>query len=164
MTREYDDNKVTPGEVESKRKAVSRAPREKKLGKFYAYRSTGALERDQAAGYHWGYLTGEGKVYCTCGLILDSNDNETILEMAYPSLPLRVGPIVFVKGHRKLPSQEELATALIVGLSLINHGSGYIASAFCQGCGEVIQEAPHATARKFVEAHEASCAPSLKQS
>jgi|GEM_PF-2006848 len=164
MTREYDDNKVTPGEVESKRKAVSRAPREKKLGKFYAYRSTGALERDQAAGYHWGYLTGEGKVYCTCGLILDSNDNETILEMAYPSLPLQVGPIVFVKGHRKLPSQDGLATALIVGLSLINHGSAYIAAALCQGCGEVIQEAAHATARKFVEVHEASCAPRLKQS
>jgi len=158
MTREYDDNKVTTGEVESKRKAVSRAPREKKLGKFYAYRSAGALERDQAAGYHWGYLTGEGKVYCTCGLILDSNDNETILEMAYPSINLEVGPIVFVRGHRKLPAQDAMATALIVKLSLINQGSTYVATAFCQGCGDVVEEKPLSVAQEFVSNHDSSCA------
>jgi hypothetical protein len=158
MTREYDDNKVTPGEVESKCKAVSRAPREKKLGKFYAYRSAGALERDQAAGYHWGYLTGEGKVYCTCGLILDSNDNETILEMAYPSIDLEVSPIVFVRGHRKLPVQDGPTIALIVKLLLINQGSTYVATAFCQGCGDVLEEQALSVAQEFVSNHDSSCA------
>jgi hypothetical protein len=158
MTREYDDNKVTSAEVEGKRKAVSRAPKEKKLGKFYAYRSAGALERDQAAGYHWGYLTGEGKVYCTCGLILDSHDNENILKMAYPSIDLKVGPIVFVRGHRKLPSQDGLAIALIAELSLINQGSTYVATAFCQGCGEVVEKEPLLVAQEFVSTHDSSCA------
>jgi len=133
------------------------ADQREKLGKFFAARATSSLKRDQQTGYHWGYLRGEGKIHCTCGFILDTNDKETLLPMAYPEVDLGVQPLVFIIGHRNLPSRKGIATALIVHLELINNGQDYIASAFCQGCGKVVQTVPLKEAQTFVLEHEVTC-------
>ena len=127
------------------------------LDKFYAARAASSLKRDQQAGYHWGYLTGDGKTFCTCGFILDTNDDETFLAMAYPEVDLKVGAIVQVQGHRKLPSRKGIATALIVNLKVVNNGSAYIAGAFCQKCSAAIQDVPIKEADEFVALHETTC-------
>ena len=127
------------------------------LGKFYAARAAGALKRDREAGYHWGYLSGEGQIHCTCGFILDTNDKETILAMAYPEVDLGAKPLVYIIGHRNLPSCKGITTALIVDHKLFNMGQDQEATAFCQKCGKVVQAVPLKEATSFVETHNNMC-------
>ena len=132
------------------------ADKRERLGKFFAARAAGALRRDQEAGYHWGYLVGEGKIHCTSGFILDTNDNETFLAMAYPEVDLDVKPLVYIIGHHNLPSCKGITTALIVEHKLFNRGQDQEATAFCQKCGKVVQSAPLEAAQAFVGKHSDS--------
>ncbi len=157
MASEYENNKVKKSEVESRRKAVSRAPREQKLGKFFAYRAAGALERDQAAGYHWGYLAGEGKIHCTCGLVLDRANLEALPKAVAPEVELKLNPLLLIRGHRNLPSFEGVATALIVSLTLSNAGKTVHSTAFCQQCGSVVLNVSLDAATAFVDSHNNCC-------
>jgi len=153
----YENNKVKKSEVESRRKAISRAPREQKLGKFFAYRTAGALARDQTAGYHWGYLAGEGKVHCTCGLVSDTTNLEAPPKAVPPEVELKLHPLLLIRGHRNLPSFDGVATALIVSLTLSNAGKTTHSTAFCQLCGSVIQNVSIDAATTFVDCHNNSC-------
>ena len=101
------------------------------MGKFFSARAAAVLRRDQEAGYHWGHLVGEGKIHCTCAFILDTNDNETLLAMAYPEVDLDVKPLVYIIGHRNLPSCKGITMALIVEHKLLNMGQDREATAFC---------------------------------
>lgn len=145
------------GERKPRRKPdPSRDPREK-LGRFYAARAESSLKREQTAGYHWGYLTGEDKTHCTCGLTIDPNDPTLKAEMVHPEIDLDLPPIVLLRGHRQLPGRKGSATCLIVQLRLLNQGSQHIATAFCQGCRKVIQDVDLADAQEFVDEHEQTC-------
>jgi hypothetical protein len=127
------------------------------LGKFFAARAAGALRRDREAGYHWGYLQGEGKIHCTCSFILDTGDNETLLAMGYPEVDLDVEPLVCIIGHHNLPSCKGIATALIVDHKLFNMAQDQEATAFCQKCRKVVQAVPLEEAKSFVETHNKDC-------
>ncbi len=134
----------------------SKSPNEK-LGRFFATRAADSLKRDQRAKYHWGYLSGQGMTHCTCGLIFDSTNPAIASELSYPEANLDLHPIVFVKGHRQLPSCKGHAISLIVKLSNHLQGSDYLATALCQGCRKVIQEVNLKEAQEFVHEHEQSC-------
>ena len=142
-----------------KPRSKSASQREQELGngKFYATRTTPAIKRDRVAGYHWGYLISEGKIYCTCGFVHDSKDLQTVLEIAKPEFELWVDPFVYIKGHHNLPSCKGITTALIVEHRFLNGGYDQEASAYCQQCGKVVQEVPLLEAQQFVADHNESC-------
>ena len=129
------------------------------LGKFYAARADSALKRDRETGYHWGYLRGEEKTICTCGLIFDSNDKVGTHEVAKPEYELGVEPLAYVRDHRNLPSCRGTTTALIFEHRYINGGwaQRQEASAYCQTCGLVVQNVELTEAQAFVSEHNETC-------
>lgn len=133
-----------------------------RLGKFYAARAQSALKREQEAGYHWGYLTGEGKKFCTCGFVLNLQVTDDSQAVAIPPTGIEIEPIVQCRGHFKLPKGRDLATALIVSLRPINQGSQYITSAWCQECTSLILDVPLIEAQEFIAQHESTCGGNSK--
>lgn len=131
------------------------------IGKFYATRADAALKRDRAAGYHWGYLSGEGKVICTCGLVVNSNDkagSKEVVRTKFDSkFEYEFEPVAYVRGHRNLPSCRGAATALIVEHWYEDRGRNQDASAYCQGCGDVSMRVELTEAKGFVTEHNESC-------
>ena len=157
MTQRYEDNKITPGEVEARRRAIRSAPSDQKLGRYFAYRFLATLERDQNRGHHWGYRRSQSQIYCTCGLILDIDETEIYLDWMNPINTRDVDPIILVRGHRILPSQEGISTALIVKIEVINQGSTHLVTAICQECGETLPDVSLISAQNFVSTHNVSC-------
>ena len=131
------------------------------LGKFYSTRADAALKSDRAAGYHWGYLSGEGTTICTCGLILSSNDNSEVVEVARPrfqnDFEHEFEPLAYMRGHRNLPSCKGSAMALIVEHWFSNGGKYQEATAYCQGCGRVTSGVELSKAQQYVAEHNESC-------
>ena len=142
-----------------RRKSPSIRTKAEGLGKFYAARADSALKRDREAGYHWGYLRGEGKTICTCGLVFDSNYKADIHEVAKPEYDLGVEPLAYARGHRNLPSCKGSTTALIVEHWYSNGGwaQSQEATAYCQACGLVAQNVDLTEAQAFVSEHNESC-------
>jgi hypothetical protein len=156
---EYEENVVTEAEVQKLHRTFQRATRERKIGRWYAYRSYAALARAQAAGYHWGYqcssLETGSIVRCTCGITIEKS--EVNQDPVITDLGLQLSQIQQVRGHRTLPSQEEEAVALIVGMNYQLDGSPTRSDAYCQQCLDVVQAVVHAEAQAFVERHNRSC-------
>jgi len=150
----YDDNKVTNAEVASLKRRVSSAPREAKLGRWYAARHSSSLQRDQNSGYHWQYLKGEGNLHCTCGLVIYGDE---LLPLHYPNADLNLHPLPLIAGHRNLPSCEGETVALIVRYTPIDKVGNWVWTAFCQVCGDHVKDVPLADAKEFVSGHNQSC-------
>ena len=157
----YEENVVTEEEVQRLHRALQRAPKEQKLGKWYAYRSYAALYRAQNAGYHWGYTNygygfGPGSSQeCTCGIRVDFEEGEQA--DTYDTIGISLSPIQRMRGHRTLPLQEEESVALIVKLDYKLDGSPTLAHAYCQVCSEFVTELLLPAAHEFVERHNKSC-------
>ena len=151
---EHDDNKVTDAEVKRLKRQVYSAPREAKLGRFYAARHSSSLQRDQNNGYHWMYLKGEGKCHCTCGLVISGDE---LLPLHYPNSDLNLHPLQLIAGHRNLPSCEGESVALIVRYTPIDKVGNWLWTAFCQVCGKHVQHVPLTEAKEFVVGHNQSC-------
>ena len=158
MTPEYANNHITKADLKSRERDIRKTPKEKRLGKFHAYRHYGQLRHSQQDGFHHLYLTGviEGrtKKSCTCGLVIYMDEeNETFI----PKVGLDLDPVQMVGGHRRLPDCEGRTVALIVGSDLIEKGSKYTWDAYCQGCLEVVKAVSGKEADAFVERHNTSC-------
>jgi len=155
----YEENVVTEEEVKRLHRALQRAPKEQKMGKWYAYRSYAALYRAQNAGYHWGYTNyGFGpnsSQECTCGLRVEIAEGEKA--EAYETVGIDLSPIQRVRGHRTLPAQEDESVALIVKLDYKLDGSPTLAHAYCQVCSEFVTELLLPLAHDFVVGHNQSC-------
>ena len=127
------------------------------LGKFYAARANAALKRDRANGYHWGYLKGEGKTICTCGLVFDPKAPGAQDHLIPPNPDLELAMIVRVRGHRNLPTLKGFTVALISSHGYGWRGQDQTGTAFCQSCREFIEEVGIGEAQRFVEQHNQSC-------
>ena len=155
MPKEYEDNRVTDAEVAKRRRDLSKAPSERKVGRWYALRHYSQLQREQNQGYHHGYLRGEGSLHCTCGLVIKESDEFLVLN--YPNEELKLEPLVLVSGHRNLPSCEGETVALIVAFVFEKALNDYLWTAFCQRCGVVLRKVRDTEAKAFVEAHNETC-------
>ena len=155
MPNEYEDNRVTDAEVAKRRRDLSKAPSERKVGRWYALRHYSQLQREQNQGYHHGYLRGERGLHCTCGLVIKESDEFLVLN--YPNEDLKLEPLVLVSGHRNLPSCEGETVALIVGFVFEKALNDYLWTAFCQTCGLVLRKARDTEAKAFVEVHNETC-------
>ena len=145
------------GTRKPRRKSASQRGQELGIGKFYASRATAAIKRDRFAGYHWGYLIGEGKIYCTCGFFVDLNETANTPDVKQPEIYPPLDPFVLYRGHRNLPSCKGITTALIVQHRFPNGRYDQEATAYCQQCGKVVQEVPLQEAQQFVADHNESC-------
>ena len=142
-----------------RKKSSSPSDRREGLGKFYAARATSALKRDRANGYHWGYLTGDGKTFCTCGLVLEHSQIESLDDLVVPEPGLDLTVILRMRGHHLLPSGKGLAVALIYEHAYTNKGRDQFASAYCQTCGARVEYEELAQAQEFATDHNESCLP-----
>ena len=129
------------------------------LGKFYAARAKSALKRDREHWYHWGYLTGEGKTFCTCGLVLEHGQIASIEDLYVPEPGLELSVLLRMRGHHLLPSGKGFTVALIYWHTYANKAQNQFASAYCQTCGLNITDVELAVAKEFVNEHNESCLP-----
>ena len=129
------------------------------LGKFYAARANSSLKRDRANGYHWGYLTGEGKTFCTCDLVLEHNQIDSLEDLVTLEPGLDLPVLLRMRGHRLLPTGKGLTVALIYAHSYANMARDQFASAYCQTCGANLEDVELTKAQEFVSEHNESCLP-----
>jgi hypothetical protein len=158
MPNEYVDNRVTQADIKSRERAIQRAPKNQKLGRWYAYRHYAQLDYEQGQGFHHRYLVGHVdervKEHCTCGLIIDQSEEQLL---AQPRVDLQLELVQLVRGHRNLPSCKGSTLALIVRQRWIEETDERKWTAYCQECSEVIHEVPLTLAQNFVKEHNANC-------
>ena len=158
MSQEYANNRITKADLKSREREIRKTPKEKRLGKFHAYRHYGALRHSQEEGYHHLYLTGivdgRTKKTCTCGLVIYMDEQ---YEQFIPSEELKLDPVQMVDGHRRLPDCEGRTIALIVTSNLDESRGKFIQDAYCQGCLEVVKAVSGKEADAFVERHNSTC-------
>ena len=140
-----------------RQKSNSSSGKSEGLGKFYAARANSALKRDRANGYHWGYLTGDGKTFCTCGLVLEHDQINSLEDLVAPEMDLELPVLLRMRGHHLLPAGKGLTIALIYEHRYANMAKDQYASAYCQTCGLVIRDVKLKDAQDFVSEHNESC-------
>jgi hypothetical protein len=136
----------------------------KKFGRYKAWLHFANLDMWQAQGHHFHYLTEVGdakKLICTCGIYLVEEDlaepqvmSSTILMKSSEFVLDRVQK---VKGHKSLNDFTSNTCALIFDYTWIEETSGYLWSAYCQECGDLMVEQRNEVAKDFVAAHNAKC-------
>ena len=137
------------------------APQERRYGAFKRWLHWANLKCWRQQGLHFRYLTMGStsergpKFYCTCGLAVDTDGVGA--EVVVTPEGVDFDEVQVCKGHRRLPSGEGLATAMIVNFSHVYGMKGYRWDCFCQGCGRFEKGLSEASARSFVERHDREC-------
>lgn len=161
MSIYYVENQVTDEVLADFDERTENTPKEKRLGLFYARRHYAALQRDQAGGHHWNYLSGTGQdgvreFHCTCGLVVKGTiDPSKLVELPHGLIKDEVNA---VRGHRLLPGAIEHSVALIVEFVYDSQVHQYRCRAYCQSCLAVTEWVTNKAARTWVAEHNSSCA------
>jgi len=142
-----------------RKKSSSPSDKREGLGKFYAARATSALKKDRANGYHWGYLTGDGKTFCTCGLALELDQINSLEDLVVPEMGLELPVLLRMRGHHLLPTGKGFTVAIIYEHRYANMARDQYASAYCQTCGLVTADVKLKDAQDFVSEHNETCLP-----
>lgn len=156
---EYKKNVVTDEEVEARHRDLDNASKERKLGRFFAWRHYASLQRDQERGYHWGYLVigspDGNSVQCTCGILIPQGEEKG--SRSEPEIHGRLSPIQRARGHRRLPSQRGEVVAIVFELVFEMEKNRHIGSGFCQECEAMLVGQPIGEVQAFVEHHNSTC-------
>ena len=157
----YEIDRITKAEVEELERKLAEASPNARYAAFRTRLFYGNLYRWQGQGYHFNYMTFEGKHHCTCGLywIKDFGANtEQISSVVSSKLQtLKIDDVQSVKGHLNLDDFSHLTIAPIVEFLWDRKIGDYLWTAFCQECGESIKLVVNSEARAFAAAHDASC-------
>lgn len=140
---------------------LKKAPKEKKIGRWYAKRHCSQLSRDRKQGYHWLYLSGPGSIHCTCGLVVRCEG--TGIEVIDGPRELKLDEIQRVRGHRNLPSGRGETVALIVNFVMDWSLKDYLWDVFCQECSSFELKKILLDAQVFVKEHNRRCGSSLRR-
>ena len=119
MSFKYIENRVEDNYLEKIEAEAKVSPKNHAMKFFYMKNHYSNLYGYQQSGYHWFYLSGEGKHYCTCGLEVPQGSKvESSL------------------GHRELPSFEGIANVFINCCNFDPSLPAYQFGAYCQLCGK----------------------------
>ena len=119
VSYKYFENQVADDYLEKIEAEAKASPKNHAMKFFYMKNHYSNLYGYQQSGYHWFYLSGEGKHYCTCGLEVPQGSKvETSL------------------GHRELPSFEGIANVFINCCNFDPSLAAYEYGAYCQLCGK----------------------------
>ena len=119
VSYKYFENQVADNFLEKIEAEAKASPKNHAMKFFYMKNHYSNLYGYQQSGYHWFYLSGEGKHYCTCGLEVPQGSKvETSL------------------GHRELPSFEGIANVFINCCNFDPSLAAYEFGAYCQLCGK----------------------------
>ena len=160
---EYTSNKVTDEKVSALYHDLRSAPKERKLGRYFAWRHTASLQRDQERGYHWGYLiigSPEGnKVQCTCGITIPQVEQK--VDWSEPKITGILSPIQRTRAHRNLPDQKDEVVAIIFEFVYRTEANRHFASGYCQECGTTMIDEELSVVRVFINQHNEECRATL---
>ena len=119
VSYKYFENQVADDYLEKIEAEAKASPKNHAMKFFYMKNHYSNLYGYQKSGYHWFYLSGEGKHYCTCGLEVPQGSKvESSL------------------GHRKLPSFESVVNVFINCCNFDPSLAAYEYGAYCQLCGK----------------------------
>ncbi len=119
VSYEYFENQVADDFLEKIEAEVKASPKSHAMKFFYMKNHYSYLYDYQRSGYHWFYLSGDGKHYCTCGLVVPEGSKvETSL------------------GHRELPSFKGIAHVFINNCDFDPSLPAYQFGGYCQLCGK----------------------------
>ena len=119
VSYKYFENQVADDYLEKIEAEAKASPKNHAMKFFYMKNHYSNLYGYQQSGYHWFYLSGEGKHYCTCGL-----------EVPHGS------KVEASLGHRELPSFEGIANVFINCCNFDPSLAAYEFGAYCQLCGK----------------------------
>ena len=135
-----------------------------KYYRFKAWLHYANLKRWQGQGHHFQYLSSDGAIYCTCGLIMytDAREGEgpvvAISDSVAKALEsLELSPLQKIRGHRNLPSLRGYSVAITVDYVWVEERDVYLWTVICQGCGAHEVEVLGRDAQVFEDAHNKSC-------
>ena len=152
----YLDNYVRTEEVERLYSLMdTEQGYEARYWRWKSYASALRWHSAQQIWFHQILGSNETSPICSCGLVFI--DDDELLEMAYPEINLEIEPYLMVRAHRNLPSQDGIATALIVDVLHAEDRSKSLATAYCQHCAKVVHGVMIHDAQLFVEEHNRSC-------
>lgn len=153
-TKKYVDLKITDEKLEELRSKMDGQVGMAKYGRYQAWLHYANLNSWQNQKWHWGYVNYEGKAwYCTCGLIVPMDEAAEVVGLEGLVLDLAHR----TKGHRKLPNFEQPVVSFIYDYKWMKIFEVYYFDAFCQVCGDSVQERPGLEADAFADAHNTSC-------
>ena len=119
VSYKYFENQVADDFLEKIEAEAKASPKNHAMKFFYMKNHYSNLHGYQQSGYHWFYLSGAGKHYCTCGLEVPQGSKvETSL------------------GHRELPSFEGITNVFINCCNFDPSLAAYEYGAYCQLCGK----------------------------
>ena len=119
MSYEYFENQVADDFLEKIEAEAKASPKSHAMKFFYMKNHYSHLYDYQRSEYHWFYLSGDAKHYCTCGLVVPKGSKvETSL------------------GHRVLPSFEGVTYVFINCCDFDPSLPAYQFGAYCQLCGK----------------------------
>ena len=160
----YEAVVVTDAKLDQLKAAQNAAEGMQKYYKFKAWLHYANLKRWQGQGHHFHYLSSEGAIHCTCGLIMytDAREGEgpavAISDSVAKALEsLELSPLQKIRGHRNLPSLRGDSVAITVDYVWVEERDVYLWSVICQGCGAYEVEVLGRDAQEFEDAHNESC-------
>jgi len=152
--RKYVDVTVSKELLERLEKDKQEAVGQARYGRFKAWLHYANLASWQGQGWHVNYLNYMGKeLHCTCGLSIPIDAEPEAEEVK----GVHLDRVQRAYGHRNLPTFEGVTIAFIVDYEWRSELGDYWYQAFCQGCGELSQICPPASAKEFVRAHNENC-------
>ncbi len=157
----YEKVDISSRALKALKRDFDKAPKENKIGRWYAKRHYSQLNRERKQGYHWLYLSGPGAIHCTCGLVVTEAGSGA--EEVYVPSELMLDSIQRVRGHRNLPSGCGETVALIVNFVMDWDVKDYLWDVFCQECSSFELKKLLLDARSFVKEHNRKCGTSLRR-
>ena len=141
MSYEYFENQVADDFLEKIEAEAKASPKSHAMKFFYMKNHYSHLYDYQRSGYHWFYLSGDAKQYCTCGLVVPNGSKvETSL------------------GHRELPSFEGITYVFINRCDFDPSLPAYQFGAYCQLCGKgSLRNLLKKEVEEWISSHKEDC-------
>jgi hypothetical protein len=150
----YVDTKVTEKQLEELRSRMDGQVGMAKYGRYQAWLHFANLNSWQNQKWHWAYVNFESvSWHCTCGLVVPMDAEAEIDGLD----GLELDPAHRARGHRQLPNFDTPVVAFIYNYKWLGLPGVYYFDAFCQICGDHVDERPGVETDAFANAHNKSC-------
>jgi len=153
----YMDNEASPSRLRELRQAIDDSVSEQKYDKYKAWLHYANLDRWRSQGHHFFYMTiRKGKtdwMVCTCGLSVSMEGDHALLRISAINLGkvshLNLDALQTIEGHRAFKEKIPIC-ALITSYTFVGR---YLWSAYCQVCGEIVNQVSNQAAKRFTHTH-----------
>lgn len=155
----YVNTFVSPEKLDDLKRAMDEEKSPKKYYKYKAWLHYANLKSWQEQNWHHGYVNYAGKeIHCTCGLVAPIDCASELSASVDRSLVgFKLDEVQRSKGHRSLPTFEDLIVAIIVEYKWDEEARIYLWSAICQRCGEFVELLAADQAGFFLSEHNKRC-------